>query len=83
MFYRIASGDMNMIHVCPKVANEMKLREPIVHGLCTKGIAVAVAADLFQIDPEALKSTAARFTAPVYPGDTIQWDFYRKNQDET
>ena len=69
--YRL-SGDYNPIHVDPVVAREGGFEQPILHGLCTFGVAGrAVLRLLCGDDGSKLSSIGGRFTAPVYPGDTI------------
>jgi acyl dehydratase len=71
LIYRL-SGDYNPLHVDPGVAHEVGLPRPILHGLCTFGFAArALLRSLCRSDPSRLKRIDCRFTAPVYPGDTI------------
>lgn len=72
LIYRL-SGDRNPLHSDPWFAKELAgFPKPILHGLCSYGVAgralVAelgngVAADVTAID--------ARFTSPVFPGETL------------
>lgn len=51
---------------------------PILHGLCTYGITCrAVLQAITDFDPAAILSHEARFSAPVFPGDTITVDLWR------
>ena len=77
LLYRL-NGDPNPLHLDPAVAQEVGFERPILHGLCTFGIAChailrAFAAD----DPGALRSMSARFSAPVYPGETVEVEMWR------
>jgi acyl dehydratase len=71
------SGDYNPIHVDPEVAERAGFGRPILHGLCTMGIAVRAAVDeLADGVPERIRSVSVRFTKPVYPGETVRTEFH-------
>lgn len=72
MIYRL-SGDRNPLHSDPWFAREMAgFPKPIMHGLCTYGVAGrALVAELGGGDATRITSIAARFTAPVFPGETL------------
>jgi acyl dehydratase len=70
--YAQASGDHNPIHVDENVAKIAGLPGIIVHGLCTMAFASKVMIDyLCDRDPRRLKRLRARFSRPVFPGQTI------------
>jgi acyl dehydratase len=75
--YRL-SGDYNPLHISPQMAKLVGFERPILHGLCTYGFAGrAVLAGACGGDPKRLRSFAARFSAPVVPGDELTpsgWD---------
>ena len=51
---------------------------PILHGLCTFGIAGhALLRTVCDYKPERLRSLQGRFTAPVFPGETIVTEIWR------
>ena len=76
LIYRL-NGDWNPIHADPAAAEKAGLGKPILHGLCTLGIATRAAIDaLAGGDSDRLKSMSVRFSRPVYPGETIQTEFY-------
>ena len=51
---------------------------PILHGLCTLGIAGhAVLRTCCDYDPSKFKSLRLRFSAPVYPGELIRTEMWR------
>jgi len=81
--YAKASNDMNPIHIDEEVAKEAGLSGIIVHGLCTMSMTMrAIIESYLDSDPGRLKSLGVRFTAPVYPGDTIVvdgWEAGREN----
>lgn len=70
--YRL-SGDYNPLHIDPVVAKSAGYDKPILHGLCTYGVAGrALLKLLCNNDPTRLRTLNARFSAPVYPGETIR-----------
>ncbi len=72
LIYRL-SGDRNPLHSDPWFANEMAgFPKPIMHGLCTYGFSGrALVAELGGGDASAITSVTARFTSPVFPGETL------------
>jgi acyl dehydratase len=79
LLYRL-SGDYNPIHSNPAAAREAGFERPILHGLCTYGIAARAVLNAFgQDDPTCLKAHRARFTAPVFPGDVIPVSMWRED----
>jgi acyl dehydratase len=69
--YRL-SGDRNPLHIDPITARRAGFDRPILHGLSTMGlIARALIHACAEGDAARLRDIALRFTAPVYPGDTI------------
>ena len=52
---------------------------PILHGLCSFGIATrAILASYCDYDPVRLRSIKLRFSKPVYPGETIRVEMWRR-----
>jgi acyl dehydratase len=77
LIYRL-SGDYNPIHASPAAAKKAGFDRPILHGLCSLGVATrAVVAVACDNRPELLKSFSLRFTSPVYPGETISTEYWR------
>jgi len=69
--YRL-SGDLNPLHISPDLARKVGFERPILHGLCTYGFAGrALLRSACGGDPARLRSFAARFSAPVLPGDEL------------
>lgn len=74
LLYRLC-GDRNPLHARPDAARAAGFARPILHGLCTFGIAAhAVVAQVCHYRPERLRAFGARFSAPVYPGETLRTD---------
>lgn len=71
LFYRLC-GDPNPLHVDPDVAAAAGFERPILHGLCSFGIATrAILATYCDYSPERLRSIKLRFSKPVYPGGSV------------
>ena len=80
LIYRL-SGDLNPIHADPVLARKAGFERPILHGLCTLGVATrAVLAACCDNNPDALASLQLRFSSPVYPGETLVTDFWRDGE---
>jgi len=76
LIYRL-SGDRNPLHADPKAAAAGGFKAPILHGLCTFGV---VGRALIRAgcggDPARLRSMQVRFSAPVFPGETIRTEMW-------
>src|ERR1700755_963540 len=72
LIYRL-SGDRNPLPSDPWFARELAgSPKPIMHGLCTYGFSGrALVAELGNGDASAITSIDARFTKPVFPGETL------------
>lgn len=78
LLYRL-NGDLNPIHVDPEVAHSAGFERPILHGLCTFGIAChALLATLCDYDANRLKSMQVRFSRPVFPGEVIRTEVWNE-----
>lgn len=76
LLYRL-NGDRNPLHADPALARKAGFNAPILHGMCTYGIACrAVLAAVCDYDATRIKSFDVRFTSPVYPGETIHTDIW-------
>lgn len=74
--YRI-SGDRNPLHIDPGFARAAGFDRPILHGLCTWGMVGAqVLRTACALRPERLQHLEARFTAPVYAGETLRTELW-------
>ena len=70
--YADASGDNFEIHLDDEAARRVGLPGRILHGFCTLAFAVRAVCEAADIDdPSALRRIAARFSSPVFPGDTL------------
>ncbi len=78
LIYRL-SGDRNPLHSDPWFARELAgFPKPILHGLCTYGVAGrALVSELGGNDARKVNAIAARFTSPVFPGDTLTTSIWR------
>ena len=81
LLYRL-NGDRNPLHSDPESAKRSGFPRPILHGLCTYGITCrAVLQAITDYDPDQILSHQARFSAPVFPGDTITVDFWKDGKE--
>jgi acyl dehydratase len=71
------NGDNNPLHLDPDVAAKAGFERPILHGLCSLGIAAhGLVATLCEGEPQRLKGLDARFTATVTPGETLRTEIW-------
>lgn len=70
VLYRL-TGDLHPVHVDTEVARGYGFDRPILHGLCTLGIALRLLGPAFDRHPATLQAATARLSAPVLPGDTL------------
>ncbi|MCH7503272.1 MAG: 3-alpha,7-alpha,12-alpha-trihydroxy-5-beta-cholest-24-enoyl-CoA hydratase [Proteobacteria bacterium] len=77
LLYRL-NGDRNPLHADPSLARQVGFRAPILHGLCTYGVAChAILQTICDYDYTLIGGFDARFSAPVVPGDTITTDMWQ------
>jgi len=80
LLYRL-TGDVNPIHSHPEVAKLAGFERPILHGLCSYGIAGRVALKaLAGGEPARFRALETRFAKVVMPGDTLVVRGYRLEQ---
>ncbi|HXW48240.1 MAG TPA: MaoC/PaaZ C-terminal domain-containing protein [Xanthobacteraceae bacterium] len=80
LIYRL-SGDRNPLHADPAVAKQAGFPRPIMHGLGNFGIAGhAVLKTFCGYDPQKLTAFACRFSAPVFPGETLRTEMWRDDR---
>ena len=77
LIYRL-SGDYNPLHAEPAAAKAAGFDRPILHGLGTFGVSGhALLKTMCRYDPARLTSFSGRFSAPVFPGETIRTEMWR------
>ena len=70
--------DRNPLHADPSLARQAGFERPILHGLCTYGIACrAILKTICDYDFTLISGFNVRFTAPVYPGETITTEMWQ------
>jgi len=80
LLYRL-SGDDNPLHADPERALAAGFQRPILHGRCSFGIAAwAIMKLACQYDPSRLQRMSARFSAPVYPGETLRTEIWQQGE---
>lgn len=78
LVYRL-SGDYNPLHADPQVARAAGFAAPILHGLCSFGVSGwAIVSALAGGDATRLRAIGTRFASPVYPGETLRVEMWRR-----
>jgi acyl dehydratase len=76
LVYRL-NGDENPLHADPERAREAGFDRPILHGAASFGVAAhAVLRSCADYRPQRLASIEARFSRPVFPGETIRTEMW-------
>lgn len=82
LIYRL-SGDWNPLHADPAIATKAGFAAPILHGLCTNGIANrAILSAYCDNDVSRFKGMFVRFSKPVMPGETIRLEFFEEGKGD-
>lgn len=68
--YRL-TGDLHPVHIDPVISAGYGFERPILHGLCTLGMAARAVAAAAGAQPWELRELRARFAAPVLPDTTL------------
>ena len=77
-WYRL-NGDVNPLHVDPKMSAMGGFKIPILHGLCTKGFTVRmVQQHFFKDDPYLMNQVSSKFTSHVLPGETLIVEMWKE-----
>jgi len=81
LLYRLC-GDRNPLHADPAFAKAAGFPAPILHGLCSLGIALRMVVDgLLDGDAAAVRRVTARFAGVVFPGETIHVRAWAADRD--
>jgi 3-hydroxyacyl-CoA dehydrogenase/3a,7a,12a-trihydroxy-5b-cholest-24-enoyl-CoA hydratase len=81
MIYRL-SGDYNPLHIDPDVSRAFGYEKPILHGLCTLGIATRIVIQTCaNSDVTLLSKVACRFSRPTYPGRVLRVQIWKTSSD--
>jgi len=76
LIYRL-NGDANPLHIYPETASRAGFARPILHGMCTFGVVAHALLKLAgDYDVSRFRSMSARFSSPVYPGETIRTELH-------
>jgi acyl dehydratase len=76
--FAAASGDDFAIHLDDGFARSVGLPGRIVHGLCTMALAGRAVLEAAGVDdPGAVRRLSVRFSAPLFPGDTLTTRVWR------
>lgn len=83
LLYRLC-GDRNPLHSDPTFAARGGFERPILHGLCTYGIAArALIGALLGGDGRKFDTMGGRFTKPVLPGETLTVEAWASDDGAT
>ncbi|RYE04495.1 MAG: 3-alpha,7-alpha,12-alpha-trihydroxy-5-beta-cholest-24-enoyl-CoA hydratase [Sphingomonadales bacterium] len=75
------SGDWNPLHADPETARAAGFPGPILHGMCTYALCCRAVIAEFGVAPEQILRHEARFSAPVYPGETVAVGMARRGDE--
>lgn len=74
--------DRNPLHADPARAAAAGFPRPILHGMCLFGVAYRTALATFgEFSPGRIASQDCRFSAPVFPGEVLAFDFWRDGSE--
>lgn len=83
LLYRLC-GDTNRLHFDPQAAVRAGFPRPILHGLATYGFAAVAAIRAFANgDAQRLVGLDARFSAPLYPGEDVEFRMWGEGSHVT
>jgi acyl dehydratase len=72
------NGDRNPLHRDPDFAVEVGFPRPVLHGLCSYGIACrAILSAKLDFDTSQIKEFSCRFSAPHFPGEMLRTEIWR------
>jgi len=76
LLYRL-NIDRNPLHADPRYAARAGFDRPILHGLCTYGLALrALIPTVAGGDSDLIRSLECRFSRPVFPGETVRFEIW-------
>lgn len=79
--YALAGNDQNPMHIDGNLARRAGFEKPILHGLCSYGVAGrAIMKLVCDNDPARLRRLDVRFVSPVYPGETLRTELWREGE---
>jgi acyl dehydratase len=74
------NGDYNPLHVDPDMAAVANFKDPIIHGLCTKGVCAKLVYETYcNGDPTMITKVGSRFVGHVFPGETLTVEMWKKD----
>jgi acyl dehydratase len=80
LLYRL-NGDRNPLHSNLAMAARGGFSRPILHGLCTYGMACkAIMASACGYDHTRIEQFDLRFTSPVYPGEQLNIEMWHEGE---
>jgi acyl dehydratase len=80
LLYRL-NGDENPLRADPERAKAASFDRPILHGAASFGVAAhAILRVWADYRPQRLASIAARFSRPVFPGETIRTEMWPEGE---
>ena len=81
LLYRL-NFDRNPLHADPALAARAGFERPILHGLCSWGIAAhAIVRQCCDYEADRLRRFQARFSRPVLPGDTLSVEIWQDGNE--
>jgi acyl dehydratase len=81
LIYRLCA-DNNPLHADLEVAANAGFPRPILHGLCTYGVAArAIVQAACNNDATRLTQMDTRFSSPVFPGETLVCEMWREGAE--
>jgi len=81
LWYRL-NGDRNPLHADPDMAETAGFDRPILHGLCTFGLAgVAIDKAIARKEGKSIIALETRFSQIVFPGETVTFDLWHSGND--
>jgi acyl dehydratase len=77
LLYRL-TGDLNPLHADPGFAARAGFDRPVLHGLCTYGMALRAVVDtLLDGETGRVRAYTTRFAGVAYPGETLRVRMWR------